>query len=54
MLGAELGAEVVGEAGSERSLAGSGVQPFLLTADMVGMAANEAATTHMRRRLLAC
>ena len=51
---AELGAEVVGEAGSERSLASSDAQPFLLTAGMVGMAVNEAATTHVRRRLQAC
>ena len=51
---AELGAEVVGEAGSERSLAGSDTQLFLLTAGMVGMAANEAATMRMRRRLQAC
>ncbi|GAB4823898.1 hypothetical protein N2152v2_010944 [Parachlorella kessleri] len=51
---AELGAEVVGEAGGERSLSSSEAQPFLLTAGMVGLAVNEASTTHMRRRLQTC
>ncbi|GAB4823900.1 hypothetical protein N2152v2_010946 [Parachlorella kessleri] len=51
---AGLGAEVVGEAGSERSLSSSDAQPFLLTASMVGLAVDEASTMHMRRRLQTC
>ncbi|GAB4823896.1 hypothetical protein N2152v2_010942 [Parachlorella kessleri] len=53
-LGAELAAQVVGEAAGERRLASSGAQPPLLTAGMVGMALNDAATLHMRRRLQTC